>query len=67
MASVGRGRQAVRIVRSIPGHPRGAIRRPHSALRERWLRMGVCVNVEAEAEPPATVKRKPGRPRKVPG
>lgn len=48
------------IIKGLPGHPLGAIRHPRPELRERWLRMGVC----KEVEPPATAAdEKPKRSR----
>ena len=50
---------AVRIVKGLPGHPKGCVRYPRPELRERWERLGIC---ELMAAP--VVKKKRGRPRK---
>ena len=60
--------QPVIIVKGIPGHPEGAIRRVRKEQAERWLKMGICrLANDADTRPAeaAPVKRKRGRPRKT--
>jgi len=51
--------RSVRIIKGIPGHPEGAIRRPHPSQAEAWIRMGV-----AERIPKPAAKRAAKRPRR---
>jgi hypothetical protein len=44
--------RSVRIIKGIPGHPEGSIRRPHPSQAEAWIKMGV-----AERIPKAAAKR----------
>ena len=61
---------AVRIIKSLPGHPEGAIRYPRPEQRDLWEKMGVCIPVEDNGQElrldhgEPLRKKKRGRPRK---